>query len=58
MKRLEQGLKQLMCGNRKFTSDYIERNDIAVLTKEASDISGIRYVMDADKEEAEKILAS
>jgi hypothetical protein len=27
------------------------------LTKEASEISGIAYVMDADREEAERILA-
>lgn len=54
--RLAQGLRQLMCGNRKFSLDYITRNDIAALTKEASEISGIPYIMDADKEEAEKIL--
>jgi glutamate synthase domain-containing protein 2 len=57
MERLAQGLRQLMCGNRKFALDYITRDDISALTKEASNISGITYVMDADKKEADKILA-
>jgi len=54
--RLIQGLKQLMCGARKFAVDRITRNDIATLTPEAARISGINYVMDADKEEVERIL--
>ena len=54
--RLAQGLRQLMCGNRKFALDYISRDDIAALTKDAAQISGIPYVMDVDKEEVEKIL--
>ena len=56
--RLAQGLRQLMTGNRKFTLDHIERDDIASLTKDVADISGITYVMDVDKEEVEKILES
>jgi hypothetical protein len=56
--RLAQGLRQLMCGARKFTLDYMTRDDLAALTKDAADISGITYVMDVDKEEAEKILGS
>ncbi len=56
--RLNQGLRQLMAGNRKFALEYITRKDIAALTKEASDISGIPYVTDVDKEEVEKILNS
>jgi len=55
-KRLEQGLKQLMCGARKFSLEYIDRNDLASLTKEASDISGIPYIMDLDSEEAASVL--
>ncbi|MCP2520717.1 FMN-binding glutamate synthase family protein [Candidatus Aminicenantes bacterium AC-335-K20] len=58
LKRLNQGLKQLMAGNRKFSLEYITRNDIAALTKEASEISGIPYIMEIDKEEVEKILNS
>jgi len=54
--RLAQGLRQLMCGSRKFTLDHISRNDIAALTPEASTISGIPYIMDVDKAEVERIL--
>ena len=54
--RLAQGLRQLMAGCRKFALEYISRDDIATLTREASDISGIEYVMDVDKAEADKIL--
>ncbi|MDZ7265433.1 MAG: FMN-binding glutamate synthase family protein, partial [candidate division KSB1 bacterium] len=56
--RLAQGLRQLMAGNRKFTLDHIERDDIASLTREAAEISGITYVMDVDQEEVERILES
>ncbi|KPL12739.1 hypothetical protein AMJ74_06285 [candidate division WOR_3 bacterium SM1_77] len=56
VERMAQGLKQLMTGNRKFALKYITRDDIASLTKDAANISGIPYVMDVDKEEAEKIL--
>ena len=54
--RLAQGLRQLMCGSRKFTLDYISRDDIVSLTKEASEISGISYVMDVDKNQVDQIL--
>ncbi|MEW5759811.1 MAG: FMN-binding glutamate synthase family protein [Candidatus Thermoplasmatota archaeon] len=56
MKRIEQGLKQLMCGSRKFGLEHISRNDISALTKEASMISGIPYITECDKKEVEKIL--
>jgi len=56
--RLAQGLRQLMCGSRKFSLDYISRNDLAALTPESSQISGIPHVMDLDKEEVEEILKS
>jgi len=54
--RLAQGLRQLMCGSRKFTLEYIERNDIAALTPDAARISGIQYIMDVAKDEVDKIL--
>lgn len=54
--RLNAGLQQLMAGARKFSLKYISRNDLCSLTRESSEISGIPYVMDADKEEVEKIL--
>lgn len=56
--RLNQGVKQLMCGARKFAVNLLTREDIVALTHEAAQVSGIKYVIDADKEEAEKILKS
>jgi len=54
--KLRTGLQQLMAGSRNFRLSAISRKDIMALTEEASKISGIPYVMDAYKEEAEKIL--
>lgn len=54
--RLSAGLKQLMAGARKFKLNKIDRNDIVALTREASAVTDIPYVMEADMEEAEKIL--
>jgi len=54
--RLATGLKQLMAGERKFALKYITRDDIFALTRESSDISGISYVMDCDREEIDRIL--
>lgn len=54
--RLAQGLRQLMCGARKFSLELIDRDDIAALTREAAEITGIRYIMDVDAEEVEQIL--
>ncbi|MGD8507138.1 MAG: FMN-binding glutamate synthase family protein, partial [Candidatus Bathyarchaeota archaeon] len=54
--RLVQGLRQLMCGARKFSLEKMTRDDIAALTAQAARISGIQYIMDADKEEVDKIL--
>jgi hypothetical protein len=55
--RLAQGLRQFMCGARKFALSYITRDDLVSLTKEAAEISGIRYIMEADAEEVEQILS-
>ena len=54
--RLKQGLQQLMAGSRKFALRYIDRNDLVSLSREGAEISGISYVMDADREEIDKIL--
>jgi len=54
--RLAQGLRQFMCGARKFAVRYITRDDIAALTYEAASISGIPYIMDMDRKEADAIL--
>ena len=56
--RLAQGLRQLMCGSRNFSLEYISRDDLVSLTKDAADISGITYVMDVDKNEVDQILSS
>ncbi len=54
--RLSTGLKQFMSGARKFALKHISRDDIFALTPEASNISGVSYVMDADRAEVDKIL--
>ena len=58
LERLNQGLRQIMAGCRKFKLEYISRDDIAALTKEASEISGVPWVMNVDEDEVEKILDS
>ena len=54
--RLKHGLQQLMAGTRKFALKYVDRNDLMTLTREAAEVSGISYVMDADAEEVDRIL--
>jgi len=55
--KIKTGLQQLMAGNRNFRISTISREDLMALTEEAAKISGIPYVMDAYREEAERILA-
>jgi glutamate synthase domain-containing protein 2 len=54
--RLAQGLRQLMAGARKFSTELIARDDIAALTHEAAELSGISYVMDVDREACAKLM--
>ena len=54
--RLAQGLRQLMAGERKFGLEHLRRDDICALTQQASETSGIQYVMDVDKDEADRVL--
>jgi len=54
--RLTVGLQQLMAGARKFALQYVDRDDLVALTREAAEVSGIAYVMDSDKEEVDRIL--
>jgi glutamate synthase domain-containing protein 2 len=54
--RLDQGLRQLMAGSRKFSLEHVSRDDIAALTHEAAEVSGIRYIMDVDQGKVESIL--
>jgi glutamate synthase domain-containing protein 2 len=56
--RLAQGLRQLMCGARKFRTNLISRDDLAALTRDAAEISEIEYIMDVDKGEVESILST
>lgn len=55
--RLKQGLQQLMAGARKFSLQYIDRDDLVSLTREASDVSGIPYVMESDQRLIEEIIS-
>ncbi len=55
--RLGQGLRQLMAGSRRFSLEHMTRDDLAALTPQAAEISGIPYIMDADKDEIEKLMA-
>jgi glutamate synthase domain-containing protein 2 len=54
--RVAQGLRQLMCGARKFSLEHISRDDIGALTPRAAEISGISLVNDIDREEVDQIL--
>ena len=55
--RLAQGLRQLMAGCRKFAMEHVSRDDVAALTRDAAEASKLKYVMDVDHEEVEKMLA-
>ncbi|MBU1670760.1 MAG: FMN-binding glutamate synthase family protein [Actinobacteria bacterium] len=54
--RLAQGMRQLMAGERKFALEYITRDDICALTREAADVSGIAFVTELDKDAAWEII--
>ncbi len=54
--RLATGLRQLMAGERKFNLGLLSRDDLVSLTREATEVSGITYVMEADAEEVKRIL--
>ena len=54
--RIKVGLQQLMAGSRNFRIDTISRKDVMSLSKVAAEVSGIPYVMDAYREEAEAII--
>ena len=54
--KLQVGLQQLMAGARCFRLSAITRREIMSLTTECADVTGIPYLMDAGREEAEKIL--
>ena len=54
--KIRTGLQQLMAGSRNFRLSTITRNNLMSLTEEAARISGIPYVMESNREEAERIL--
>jgi len=54
--KFKTGLQQLMAGSRNFRLSTISRDDLMALTEEAAFVSGIPYVMEARREEAERIL--
>ncbi len=56
--KLKVGLQQLMAGSRNFKVSTISREDLMALTPEAAQVSGIPFIMDAYREEAEKIINS
>jgi glutamate synthase domain-containing protein 2 len=55
--RLQTGMQQLMCGARKFSLEYITRDDLVAMTRDAADVSGIPFVMGTDSDEVELILS-
>jgi len=55
--KIRVGLQQLMAGSRNFRLSTISRKDLMALTEDAAKISGIPYVMDAYRQEAEDILS-
>ncbi len=56
--KLRVGLQQIMAGSRNFRLSTISRNDLMALTEQAAKVSGIPYVMDAYRKEAERIISS
>jgi hypothetical protein len=54
--RLAQGLRQLMAGSRKFSLEYMSRDDLAALTPEAARVTDLPYVMEVDAEQVDEIL--
>jgi hypothetical protein len=54
--RLAQGLRQLMAGSRKFSPQYLSRDDLAALTPEAAQVTGLPHVMDVDEAQVDKLL--
>ena len=54
--KLRTGLTQFMAGARSFRLDTLKRTDVMALTEDAAKVSGVPYVMDAQRAEMEAIL--
>jgi hypothetical protein len=51
-RKFKTGLQQLMAGSRNFRVSTMTRNDLMALTREAAEVSGIPYIMEARYNEA------
>jgi len=58
VQKLSVGLQQMLAGARCFNLAAIGRKDLISLTRECADVTGIPYVMDAYRAEAEAIIDS
>jgi glutamate synthase domain-containing protein 2 len=58
VEKLKIGLQQLMAGSRRFRIGVMSRNDLMSLTEDCAKITGIPYIMDAYRAEAEAVLNS
>ena len=56
VQKIKVGLQQIMAGSRNFGLSTISRDNLMSLTEEAAKVSGIPYVMNAYRKEAEAIL--
>jgi glutamate synthase domain-containing protein 2 len=56
VEKLRIGLQQLMAGSRRFKIGVMSRHDLMSLTEECAKVTGIPYLMDAYRAEAEAIL--
>jgi hypothetical protein len=56
--RLAQGLRQLMAGSRKFSLEFLSRDDLAALTRDAAEVTGLPYVMDVDSQLIDEVLGA
>jgi hypothetical protein len=54
--KFKQGLQQLMAGTRSFNLSLMDRRHLMSLTRECEEVTGIPFVMDAYRKEAEKWL--
>jgi glutamate synthase domain-containing protein 2 len=56
VEKLKVGLQQLMAGARRFNIAAMSRKDLMSLTEDCARVTGIPFLMDAYREEAEAIL--
>jgi hypothetical protein len=55
--KIKVGMQQLMAGARCFSLPAITRKELMSLTRECADVTGIPYLMDCYRAEAEDILS-